>query len=47
MDSTNPTNSKDFLLARVFVLIIREFFTNTSLHGFKYLVKQGLATFEK
>lgn len=47
MDTTKSSNSKDFLIARLFVVTVREFFDNTTLHGFKYLIKQGISTFEK
>lgn len=47
MATVNLHSPKDFLIAKLFVLTIRQFFDSTSLHGFKYLIKHGLSTFEK
>lgn len=44
---SSVNNLKDFFIARLFVVTIRDFFDGTSLHGFKYLIKKGLTTFEK
>lgn len=45
--SLNLNSSKDFQTAKLFVVTIRQFFASTSLHGFKYLIKQGISAFEK
>lgn len=47
MEQTSANNLRDFFIARLFVVTIRDFFDSTSLHGFKYLIKKGLSTFEK
>lgn len=46
MEATS-NNSKDFFIAKLFVVTIRQFFNSTSLHGFKYLIKCGISNFEK
>lgn len=43
----NLNSSKDFQTAKLFVVTIRQYFDSTSLHGFKYLIKHGISTFEK
>lgn len=42
-----PTSVNDYVVARVAIKTIRQFFTDTSLHGLKYLVQKGRSLFEK
>lgn len=37
----------DYKLAQLFILTIKQFFENTTMHGFKYLVQPGLTALEK